>query len=246
MRKVFCHAEIKEILLPLGEALSALSAISAGHYYLMRKVFCPTEIKEIKEILLPARCEVLSALSAISVGHYYLMRIVFYCPDFYCPAEIKEIKEIFIPLGEALSAISALSAGRLLSHADSIFCPTVIGFAASLVEEMKEIKEIFVPTREAFLLFLLFLRDLKHASCLDLFYYPKEMKEIKDILLPSLCAPLSAISAISAGLKTCQLVGFVLLSQRNEGNKGYLVTLTLRSPFCYFCSFCGTISSGGL
>ena len=34
--------------------------------------------------------------------------------------EIKEIKEIFIPLGEALSAISALSAGLLVSHADSI------------------------------------------------------------------------------------------------------------------------------
>ena len=25
------------------------------------------------------------------------------------------------------------------------YCPTVIGFAASLVEEMKEIKEIFIP-----------------------------------------------------------------------------------------------------
>ena len=61
-----------------------------------------------------------AALSAISAGHYYLMRKGF-CPDFYCP--------------------------------------TVIGFAASLVEEIKEIKEIFVPTREAFLLFLLFLRE---------------------------------------------------------------------------------------
>ena len=40
-----------------------------------------------------------------------------------------------------------------------IFCPAVIGFAASLVEEIKEIKEIFVPTREAFLLFLPFLWD---------------------------------------------------------------------------------------
>ena len=54
----------------------------------------------------------------------------------------------------ALSAISALSVGRLVSHADSFYCPTVIGFAASLVEvigfaaslveEMKEIKEIQV------------------------------------------------------------------------------------------------------
>ena len=64
-----------------------------------------------------------------------------------------------------------------------IFCPAVIGFAASLVEEIKEIKEIFVPTREAFLLFLQFLRDLKHASCLDLFYYPKEIKEIAEIIV---------------------------------------------------------------
>ena len=91
--------------------------------------------------------------------------------------------------------------GTLLSHAESFYCPAVIGFAASLVEEIKEIKEIFVPTREAFLLFLLFLRDLKHASWLDLFYYPKEMKEIKEILLPSLCEALSAISALSAGNK---------------------------------------------
>ena len=44
---------------------------------------------------------------------------------------MKEIKEIFIPLGEA---ISALSAGQLLSHAESFYCPAVIGFAASLVE----------------------------------------------------------------------------------------------------------------
>ena len=43
--------EIKEIFIPLGEALSAISAISAGHYYLMRIVFyCPAEMKEIKEI----------------------------------------------------------------------------------------------------------------------------------------------------------------------------------------------------
>ena len=34
--------------------------------------------------------------------------------------------------------------GTLLFHADNIYCPTVIGFAASLVEEMKEIKEILV------------------------------------------------------------------------------------------------------
>ena len=58
----------------------------------------------------------------------------------FCPAEIKEIKEIFIPIGEALSAISALSAGRLLPHADSIYCPDFYCPA-----EIKEIMEIFIP-----------------------------------------------------------------------------------------------------
>ena len=37
--------------------------------------------------------------------------------------EIKEIKEIIIPLGEALSAISAISAGLLVSHVESFFVP---------------------------------------------------------------------------------------------------------------------------
>ena len=76
--------EIKEILLSsLCEALSAISAISAGHYYLLRIVFfcpdfyCPAEIKEIAEIIVTDPREVLSAISALSAGHYYLMRIVF-------------------------------------------------------------------------------------------------------------------------------------------------------------------------
>ena len=91
---------------------------------------------------------------------------------------MKEIKEILLPARcEAISAISALSAGhyylmRIVFYCPNFYCPA-------------EIKEIFVPTREAFLLFLQFLRDLKHASGLDLFYYPKEMKEIKEILLPA-------------------------------------------------------------
>ena len=65
-------------------------------------------------------------------------------PRPYCPAvigfaaslveEIKEIKEIFIPLGETLSALSAISAGLLESRAESFYCPA----------EMKEIKEIQV------------------------------------------------------------------------------------------------------
>ena len=48
---------------------------------------------------------------------------------------------------------------REVFYCPDFYCPAVIGFAASLVEEIKEIKEIFVPTREAFLLFLPFLRD---------------------------------------------------------------------------------------
>ena len=44
----------------------------------------------------------------------------------------------------ALSAISALSAGHYYLMHIVFYCPAVIGFAASLVEEMKEIKEIQV------------------------------------------------------------------------------------------------------
>jgi len=97
----------------LCEAISALSALSAGHYYLMRIVvycpdfYCPAEIKEIAEIIVTDPREV---LSAISVGHYYLMQIVFYCPDFYCPAEIKEIAEIIVT--DPREVRSALSAGH--------------------------------------------------------------------------------------------------------------------------------------
>ena len=101
--KIFCPAvigfaaslveemkEMKEIFIPLGEAISALSAISVGLLASHADSFyCPTEIKEIKEILLPPPSEALSAISALSAGHYYLMRIVF-----YCPAEMKEMKEI--------------------------------------------------------------------------------------------------------------------------------------------------------
>ena len=57
----------------------------------------------------------------------------------FCPAEIKEIKEILIPLGEALSAISAISAGLLVSHAESFYCPDFYCPA-----EIKEIAEIIV------------------------------------------------------------------------------------------------------
>ena len=96
-------------------------------------------MKEIKEILLPARCEALSAISAPSAGHYYLMRIVF-----------------------------------LLSRS--------------------------------------------HRLC----RFARRRNKRNKGNLCSDARGLSAISAISAGLKTCRLVGFVLLSQRNKGNEGNL------------------------
>ena len=72
------NKKIKEILLPARcEALSAISALSAGHYYLMRIVFycpdfyCPAEIKEIAEIIVTDPRE---ALSAISAGNKHLPR----------------------------------------------------------------------------------------------------------------------------------------------------------------------------
>ena len=78
------------------------------------------------------------------------------------------------------------------------------------------------------------------------------MKEITEILLPSLCEALSALSALSAGHYYLMRIVFLLscshrlcrfACRRNKGNKGNLVTLTLRSPFCPFCSFCGTLLS---
>ena len=109
---------------------------------------------------------------------------------------------------------------------------------------MKEIKEIMLPSLcEAFLLFLLFLRDLKHAGWLDSFYYPKEIKEIKEIFIP-LGEALSAISALSAGhyylMHIVFLLSRFLLSRRNKGNSR---NYSYRPPRSSFCSFCGTLLS---
>ena len=105
-----------------SEVLSALSALSAGHYYLMRIVvllsrshrLCHERVflshrKNGKNGNLCSALRSLSVISVISVGQYYLMRIVFYCPDFYCPAEIKEIAEIIVT--RPRDVLSALSAG---------------------------------------------------------------------------------------------------------------------------------------
>ena len=74
-----------------------------------------------------------------------------------------------------------------------IFCPAVIGFAASLVEEMKEIKEILLPSLCAALSAISALSAgllLYHATGFSTkeYFCPTEIKEIKEIMLPSLCA----------------------------------------------------------
>jgi len=72
--------------------------------------------------------------------------------------------------------------GTLVSHADSFYCPTVIGFAASLVEEIKEIKEILLPS----LCKVLSAISAGHYYLMHIvFYCPTEIKEIKEIFVPT-------------------------------------------------------------
>ena len=122
-----------------------------------------------------------------------------------------------------------------------VFCPTVIGFAASLVEEIKEIKEIFLPPRRSLSAISAISAGLlvSHADSIflsrshRLCRFARRRNKGNKGNLCSDTRSLSAISAISAGLKTCQLVGFVLLSQRNEGNKGNLLPHSAK-PFLLF------------
>jgi len=89
----------------------------------------------------------------------------------------KKIQEILFPsFCEALSAISALSAGLLVSHADSILLSRrnkrnqgnlvsltlrTLSAISAISAGLKTCQLVgFVPTREAFLLFLPFLRDI--------------------------------------------------------------------------------------
>ena len=114
----------------------------------------------------------------------------------FCPTEIKEIKEILLPARcEPLSAISFISAGRLLLHADSFYCPAVIGFAASLVEEMKEIKEILLPSLCEALSAISALSAGRLLSHAESFYCPAEIKEIAEIIVTDPREVLSALSA---------------------------------------------------
>ena len=125
------------------------------------------------------------------------------------------------------------------------YCPTVIGFAASLVEEIKEIKEIFIPLGAA--LSAISALSAGHYYLMRIvfycpdFYCPAEIKEIAEIIVTD---PREVLSALSAGnyylMRIVFLLSRFLLSHGNKRNQGNLVILTLRSPFCYFCPFCGT------
>ena len=244
----FARRRNKGNLHPLGEALSALSALSVGHYYLMRIVFyCPTEIKEIKEILLPSPCEAISAisvLSVLSVGHYYLMRIVFYCPTVigFAASLVEEKRNqgnlVTLTLRSPFCHFCSFC-GTLLSHAES-FCPT----------EITEIKEILLPSPCAALSAISVLSVGQFISC-GKFLLSHGNKRNQGNLHPprrsSFCSFCSFCGTIiiscgkfllSHGHRLCRFA-----RRRNKENQGNLVTLTLRSSFCYFCHFCGTLLS---
>ena len=72
------------------------------------------------------------------------MRLAFPRKSIFVPRKERKEQKSLLRTARSLSVISVISVGLLVSHADSFYCPTVIGFAASLVEEMKEIKEIQV------------------------------------------------------------------------------------------------------
>ena len=127
-RSTFCH------LCPFCGTIS----ISCG------KFFCPTEIKEITEILFPHSAQLFLLFLPFLWDFYYTMRLAFPRKSIFVPR--KERKEQKSLLRTARSTFCSFCSfcGTLLSHADSFYCPAVIGFAASLVEEIKEIKEIQV------------------------------------------------------------------------------------------------------
>ena len=84
--------------------------------------------------------------------------------------------EILLPARcAALSAISALSAGHYYLIRIVFYCPAVIGFAASLVEEIKEIKEIFLlPRRSPFCYFCHFCGTISISHADSFFIVPQK------------------------------------------------------------------------
>ena len=154
---------------------------------------------------------------------------------------------------EALSAISALSAGLLVSHADSFYCPTERTEKTEILlparcEAISDISDISSTSEAAKPMTVGLL--LSHA---DSFYCPAEMKEIKEILLPARCEALSAISALSSTSEAAKpmtaghyyLMRIVfILSRRHEGNKGNSsFGCCLRSAFGLKTSGSGTSES---
>ena len=120
--------EIKEIIIPLGKALSAISAISAGHYYLMRIVFLLSRFLLSRRnkgnsrnySYSPLRCSFCSFCGTLlSLAHSILLSRSHRLCRFarrsrrLAASLVEEIKEIMLSsLCAALSAISAISAGN--------------------------------------------------------------------------------------------------------------------------------------
>ena len=108
--------EIKEIFIPLGEAISALSAgqlLSHAESFYCPDFYRPAEIKEIAEIIVTRPREVLSALSAgllVSHAESFLSRSHRLCR--FARRRNKGNKGNLHPPRRSLSAISAISAGN--------------------------------------------------------------------------------------------------------------------------------------
>ena len=138
-------------------------------------------------------------------------------------------------LCEALSAISALSVGLLVSHAESFLSHGNNGNNGNSLTR---------PMRSHFCYFCSFCGTLlSHADSVLLSQFLLSRRNKGNLCSDT--RSLSAISAISAGLKTCQRVGFVLLSQRNEGNKGNSLTRPTREAFLLFLLFLRDNKFGG-
>ena len=153
----------------LGEALSAISAISVGHYYLMRIVLL---LSHGKNGNLYSALRSLSVISAISVGLLLYHAAGFSTKEYFFSTERTERTEIFtLHCGSFLSFLSFLwdfyYTMRLAFPRKSIFVPR---------KERKERKSLLCTARSTFCYFCHFCGTLlSHA---DSFYCPTERTEI--------------------------------------------------------------------
>ena len=121
------------------------------------------------------------------------------------------------------------------------YCPAVIGFAASLVEEIKEIAEIIV-TRPREAISAISALSVGHYYLMRIvFYCPAEIKEIKEIFIPLSAKPFLLFLPFLWDYYYLMWKVF-LLSHGNKRNQGNLHP-PRRSPFCPFCPFCGALLS---